>query len=223
MQTRLGKTILCAVGLCLGLVLAPVWSVNASEAVTGDNVVVGPELLEQLQKGGFNIYFRHAQTDWSQMDHVLSSADWVSCDPAQIRQLSDQGRETATRVGESMRALEIPVGKVLASPYCRAVETAELMGLGPVEATDAVINMRVAEYFGGRQAIVDTARRLLSTPPVEGTNTVIVAHGNVARDATPVYPGEAEAVIFRPDAAGNFVFVARLTPAQWRQLQDGGD
>ena len=220
MQFRLVQSILYPAVLCLGLVLAPVWSANASEAVTGDNVVVGPELLEQLQKGGFNIYFRHAQTDWSQMDHVSARGDWVSCDPSDIRQLSEQGRETARRVGESMRALEIPVGKVLASPYCRTVETAELMGLGRVETTDDVINMRVADFFSGRQAIIDTARQLLASPPFSGTNTVIVAHGNVARDATPVYPGEAEGVIFRPDGKGNFEFVARLLPAQWQQLQN---
>ena len=91
--------------VCLGLVMIPAWSVISSEPVAEGDPLTGPKLLAQLQNGGFNIYFRHAQTDWSQMDHVLSSADWVSCDPAQIRQLSDQGRETAARVGESMLSL----------------------------------------------------------------------------------------------------------------------
>ena len=117
-----------------------------------------------------------------------------------------------------MRALEIPVGLVLASPYCRTVETAELLGVGQVERTTDVMNMRVAEYFGGREAIVRTARRRLATVPAPGTNTVIVAHGNVARDATPVYPGEAEAVVFKPDEAGGFAVIARLSPAAWERL-----
>ena len=112
----------------------------------------------------------------------------------------------------------IPVGRVLASPYCRTVETAKLMGLGPIETTTDVMNMRVAEYFGGRAAIAATARARLAVPPASGTNTVIVAHGNVAREATSVYPGEAEGAVFRPDGNGAFEFVGRLTPAQWTQL-----
>lgn len=117
-----------------------------------------------------------------------------------------------------MRALAIPVSKVLASPYCRTVETAALMDLGSLETTTDVMNMRVAEYFGGRSAIVATARARLGTPPPPGSNTVIVAHGNVARDATPVYPDEAEGVVFRPDGRGGFGVVARVTPETWEEL-----
>ena len=35
-----------------------------------------------------------------------------------------------------------------------AVDTARLMNLGPVETTTDIMNMRVAEYFGGSSAIV---------------------------------------------------------------------
>lgn len=176
------------------------------------------ELVHALRSGGYNIYFRHAQTDWSQSDRIDKPGDWESCDPSRVRQLSDTGRDTARSVGEAMRRLEIPVGRVLASPYCRAVDTARHMELGPVETTTAVMNMRSAEYFGGRDAVVATARELLSTPPRPGTNTVIAAHGNVAQAATPVYPGEAEGVVFRPEGKGEFTFVGRLTPEQWTAL-----
>ncbi|MGB5494403.1 MAG: histidine phosphatase family protein, partial [Sedimenticolaceae bacterium] len=162
--------------------------------------------------------FRHAATDWSQDDDVRAAGDWTSCDPARIRQLSEHGRATARAIGDAMRSLAIPVGQVLASPYCRTVETAELMELGAVETTTAVINMRVADYFGGRQAVVASARALLAVPPAEGTNTVIVAHGNVARLSTPVYPDEAEGVVFQSDGAGGFRFVGRLSPSDWARL-----
>jgi phosphohistidine phosphatase SixA len=178
----------------------------------------GEALIQALNQGGYNIYFRHAATDWSQSDHVREAGDWTSCDALRIRQLSDEGRKSARAVGNAIRSLGIPVGKVLASPYCRAVETATLMDLGPVETTTDVINMRVAEYFGGRGAIVKTARALLATRPAPGSNTVIVAHGNVARESTPVYPDEAEGVVFRPDGSGGFTFVSRISPAKWARL-----
>ncbi|MDH3316208.1 MAG: histidine phosphatase family protein [Gammaproteobacteria bacterium] len=176
------------------------------------------QLVGALRQGGYNIYFRHAATDWSQSDQVREAGDWTSCDPSRIRQLSDDGRETARAVGAAIRALRVPVGKVLASPYCRTAETASLMDLGQVETTIDVMNMRVADYFGGREAIVKTARARLAAKPAPGTNAVIVAHGNVARDSTPVYPGEAEGVVFLPDGNGGFSVVTRVSPERWVEL-----
>ena len=178
----------------------------------------GEALIAALRGGGHTIYFRHAATDWSQQDRVERAGDWTSCDPRQIRQLSEQGRSTARKIGAAMRALRIPVGEVLASPYCRTVETAELLGLAPVMRSDAVINMRVASFFGGRDAVVATAQGLLASAPLAGINRVVVAHGNVERSATPVYPDEAEAVVFRPNVQGGFDFVGRLSPADWTAL-----
>jgi hypothetical protein len=41
----------------------------------------GKALVEALQDGGYNIYFRHAPTDWGQHDRVEAAGDWTSCDP----------------------------------------------------------------------------------------------------------------------------------------------
>jgi broad specificity phosphatase PhoE len=184
----------------------------------GSPVLAGEALIHALRTGGYNIYFRHAQTDWSQSDHIERAGDWTSCDSSLVRQLSDTGRRTARAVGEHIRALHIPVGKVLASPYCRTVETAELMDLGVVETTTDIMNLRVAEYFGGRDAILARARSRLAIAPPSGTNIALIAHGNVARGATDVYPDEAEAAIFQANGNGGFTFVGRLTPAQWAAL-----
>jgi len=178
-------------------------------------------LIQALQNGGYNLYFRHEATEWSQQDLVQKKGDWLSCDGTKIRQLSEQGRQRAKRTGEAMRRLEIPVSEVLASPYCRTMETARQLGLGDVQASTDVINMRVAEYFGGREAVVKTARTLLARPPVAGSNRVIVAHGNVAQAATPVYPGEGETVIFKADNNGHFVFIGRIMPERWVELSQG--
>jgi hypothetical protein len=175
-------------------------------------------LIETLQQGGYNLYFRHEATDWSQQDAVQQKDDWLSCDGTRIRQLSEQGRQRARRTGKAMRSLNIPVSEVLASPYCRTMETARQLGLGDVQVSTDVINLRVAEYFGGREAVIATARKLLARRPATGSNRVIVAHGNVAREATPVYPDEGEMVIFKPDDQGHFTFVGRITPDRWVQI-----
>ncbi len=176
-------------------------------------------LVDMLRAGGFNIYFRHVATDWSQSDDLRKADDWLNCDPARMRQLSAAGRQDAVAIGTAIRALAIPVGEVLASPYCRTVETARLMELGEVKPSIEVMNLFAARFFGGRAAIVATAQRLLASRPAAGSNRVIVAHGNVAREATPAYPGEGEALIFRPDGQSAFGLVARIKPSDWQRLQ----
>lgn len=180
-----------------------------------------PDLLDRLRNGGYTVYFRHVATDWSNSDQLAKAGDWSSCDAGRMRQLSDTGRAEARAIGQAIRALQIPVGKVLASPYCRTMETARLLDLGPVESSTDVMNLRAAAYFGGRDEIVANARRLLSSVPAGGGNTVIVAHGNVAREATPVYPDEGEGIVFLANGDGGFDVIARIPPERWQRLLDG--
>ena len=178
------------------------------------------ELIARLRSGGYTVYFRHVATDWSNSDQLSKAGDWSSCDFRRMRQLSDSGRAEARAIGHAIRTLGIPVGQVLASPYCRTMDTAELFDLGPVTPSTEVMNLRAAGYFGGRDEIVASARRLLSSRPVRGGNTVIVAHGNVAREATPVYPGEGEGVVFLADGNGGFDVIARIPPERWQHMLD---
>ena len=201
------------VALVLGaLVLVDVTAAQGSERLAGE------ALVQALRTGGYNLYFRHAATDWQTDDHVTAAGDWVSCDPKKMRQLTPAGRETARAVGEAMRALGIPVRQVLASPYCRTMETARALALGPVETTTDIMNLRVADFFGGESSIAARTRQRLAISPQAGTNTVLVAHGNVIKAATGEYPGEAGAVVFRPDGNGKFSVLAQVSPKEWERF-----
>jgi broad specificity phosphatase PhoE len=214
MKRLYGMLLLC---LWTAALLAP--SVDPASAQDQD-LLSDEALIIALRGGGYNIYFRHAPTDWSQDDHVAAVGDWISCDPARMRQLSPEGRALARRIGAAIRHLDIPIGRVLASEYCRTRETARLMALGPVKATREIINMRVAALVGGRDAVIDRARRALATPPQAGTNTVLVAHGNLMLAATGAYGGEAGAGIFLPQADGGVELVTQLGPADWERLAE---
>lgn len=174
-------------------------------------------LVEALRTGGYVLYFRHAQTDWTQSDRS-KDAGWASCAPARMRQLSEAGRETARQVGDALRRLKIPVGQVLASEFCRTQETARLLGLGEVAVTRALINETHAEHAGGTAALRDAAKRLMATPPPKGTNTVLVAHGNVFMLVSDRRPVEAGAAVLRPDGRGGFEVVAHVGPDEWIRL-----
>lgn len=174
-------------------------------------------VLAALRAGGHNLYFRHVATEWSQYDQVEAAGDWRSCDATRMRQLSAQGRDDARAIGRALRELGVPVGEVLASPYCRTVETARLMQLGEVVETMQVMNLRSADYVGGRARVIAQARALLASAPADGIR-VIVAHGNVAREATPAYPAEGEGLLFAPDGEDGFRLRARITVDDWSRL-----
>ncbi|MGD8429625.1 MAG: histidine phosphatase family protein [Ectothiorhodospiraceae bacterium] len=176
------------------------------------------QLVDSLRAGGYVLYFRHAQTDWSQSDRVAGEGSWTSCDPARMRQLSDEGRATARHVGAAIRRLGIPVHRVYASEYCRSLQTAELLDVGPVIATRDILNARAAEFVGGREMLARTARKRLSTPAPSGTNTVLVAHGNVFLLVAGMRPPEAGSVVVKPLGNGEFKIVGVLTADDWSRL-----
>lgn len=180
----------------------------------------GRALVEALQGGGHTIYFRHSSTDWSQNDQVRQAGDWKTCDGNRMRQLSDAGRDLARAIGQAMRALKVPVGRVISSEYCRSAETAKLFGFGDPETTTDIMNLRSDDYVGGRDAAVANARRIFATPPPIGTNTVVVGHGNLMSAAIGEYTGEAGAVVLRPkaDSATGFETVTVLDPNDWQAL-----
>lgn len=77
-------------------------------------------LVAALRAGGHVAVMRHAITDRSQLD----TGDLLN--RAGQRNLSDDGRAQARRLGAAFAALRIPLGEVLASPVFRARDTAEI-------------------------------------------------------------------------------------------------
>jgi len=180
----------------------------------------GTALLETLRAGGVTIYFRHAQTNWNQSDRAETADHISSCAPERMRQLSAEGRETAKRIGAAIRTVGLAITSVRSSPYCRARETVELMQIGDVVPSPDIMNLRSAGFFGGRDAVIRRIREIFAAPVPAGKITVIAAHGNLVRDSTGVYPGEAGSVVLRskPDAPHGFEVVGKLTAEDWTRL-----
>jgi len=172
--------------------------------------VSGPELLSELRKGGYVIYFRHTSTDFSRDDTRSKSDD--DCDNQ--RPLTDKGREEARSIGAAFKELKIPVGKILASPRCRTMETA-LLAFGPPEKSPEA---RAGPASPGSEDRYAPLRALLSTPVKPGANVVIASHGNpfYATAGAP-YLAEGEAAVVKP-LGKDFMIVARVRHDHWRAL-----
>ena len=170
------------------------------------------ELLTELRKGGYVIYFRHTSTDFSRDDSRSKSDE--DCDNQ--RPLTDRGREEARQIRAAFRALKIPVEKVLASPRCRTMETA-MLAFGRAEKANEVRGGPAAPNNPDRYAGL---RRLLSTELKPGGNLAISSHGNpfYATAGAP-YLAEGEAAVVRP-LGRDFEIVARVRHDAWRTLQE---
>jgi len=64
-------------------------------------------------------------------------------DCATQRNLSAKGRADAARIGVRLRSEGIAVERILSSPWCRCMDTATLLQLGPVEAEQTFGNVVV--------------------------------------------------------------------------------
>ena len=171
-----------------------------------------PDLAGKLRQGGYILYLRHTATDFSQNDQNMTSYE----DCASQRNLTDAGREQARQIGAQLKRLRIPVGKVLASPFCRTVETA-MLAFGRAEKTQQV---------RGGPAKPDDAERyqplkkLLSKKVRAKKNLAIASHGNPFYAVFgPPYLAEGETAVVRPIGKDGFELVARIRSEEWARLR----
>ena len=169
------------------------------------------ELLAALRGGGYVLYFRHAATDFSQNDEKMKRYE----DCADQRNLIDKGRSDARAAGAAIRELKIPVGRVLASPFCRTVETAQLL-FGHAEKMQEVRGGPAVPAGSDRYAEL---RKILAAPVRRGSNLVVVSHGNPFYSvAGPPYLAEGEAAVIRP-LGTDFQIFARIPVDRWEKLK----
>lgn len=177
------------------------------------NVIDGAELVQALRAGGHVVYFRHGITDLSTRDSDRTSLD--NC--ATQRNLSDAGRKQMTDIGKHFQRLRIPVGNVLASPYCRTLETAKL-AFGRVTGEPELAHTVTADNATTRRR-ADVLSKLLATVPAAGGNTVMAGHTGNLQEATGIWPSpEGVAIVFKPDGRGASRYLATIPPTRWAEL-----
>ncbi len=169
------------------------------------------DLIAALQEGGHVIYLRHAQTERDYADQVGA----VLGDCGTQRVLSAAGWAQAKSIGDAITALEIPVGDVISSEYCRAWQTADL-AFGRFEMTDKLNFAPAEDYTDADIAMMrDRVTPLISQVPEAG-NLVIVGHDDPFEATTGIYPEpQGVAYVIAPDGDGEFEVMGRIGPDDW--------
>jgi phosphohistidine phosphatase SixA len=169
-------------------------------------------LVERLRRGGHVLAFRHAATD-SSLD---TTNDLTDC--SRQRNLNAEGRRQARSIGRAFRRLGIPVGRVLASPFCRTRDTARL-AFGHFRSSRALLSVEFLTNADAEEGQPKGLRRLLPVRPRRGTNTMLISHGSAIFGATGVNPDEGEVVIVAPGRGERgFEIVSRVKAPEWTRL-----
>ena len=172
---------------------------TAADSAVADEAAV----WTALRAGGHVALMRHADAPGGFGDPPGFRVD----DCATQRNLSAKGRADAARIGARLKSAGIAVEKILSSPWCRCVDTATLLELGPVEAAPifgnvVVLRNQTETLTAGGRAVIDkwTGRG----------NLLVVTHGANIQALTGIQPASGEIVVVRSGSAGGREPVGRL-------------
>jgi broad specificity phosphatase PhoE len=159
------------------------------------------KLWSLLKGGGQVVLIRHAITT----PGVGDPPGFRLEDCGTQRNLTDAGRQHARRIGEEWRKRGIAVERVVSSPWCRCLETAQL-AFGKVSQTSTALS----NLFGrseNRERQVRAMRDIVSGHGGKA-NLVLVTHGSTIAALTGVNPGTGEMVVLSKGAVAGRLTVA---------------
>lgn len=152
------------------------------------------ELWQALRGGGHMALLRHAIAPGTG-----DPSNFTIDDCSTQRNLSEEGRSQATRIGARFKANGIERADVFSSEWCRCLDTARQLDLGKVKP------LPILNSFFGRYERRDEQTELLSAwlndtdldEPI-----VMVTHQVNISALTKVHPSSGELVIVRVDRDG---------------------
>ena len=151
------------------------------------------EAWAALVKGGYVAVIRHGNAP----PGYGGDPPGVRLDDCKTqRNLDDIGREQARALGEAFRKQGVRVDRIVSSPMCRCLETGQLMAVGSVETSWALL-----PDMGPSPVRFLELKEIVSSWRGPGT-LVLVTHALTVRPLTGFLPEQAETVVLKP-APGN--------------------
>ncbi|MGF1532025.1 MAG: histidine phosphatase family protein [Puniceicoccaceae bacterium] len=123
------------------------------------------------------------------------------------RNLSEAGREQAREIGERLRRAGITKATVFSSQWCRCLETADLLNLGPVTKLPALNSFYQAPET--RSTRLKQFATWLEEHPLEGP-TILVTHQVTISALTREFTGSGDGVIVQHLGDGKLQVVGKF-------------
>jgi phosphohistidine phosphatase SixA len=171
------------------------------------------DLIELLRRPGHVTLMRHALAPFDgapresgKLPHELGPCETQ-------RNLDDNGRADARRVGAVFRAAGVSFEKIYTSKWCRCRETADLIAGRPVENLPLIDSYFTSPDKAVRQpSQLAALKHFVNFILLPTDRALLVTHGSLIQDLTGVFTDEAETVIVKADGKGGIVVLARGIP-----------
>ena len=189
-RARAAFRVLGGVVVCTTVVVASASFAHGAESV-----------WEALRAPGAVVVLRHSYAPGG-----FDPPDARLDDCSTQRNLDDNGRAQARRIGEAFRQHGITVGRVLSSPRCRCLDTARL-AFGQAQSWRPLQGaLRDAEL---RQRLVAEIKSAIAAHR-DGPPLVLVTHGSVVSDLTGLNVRMGELVVLRRGGDGTHAVAGQL-------------
>lgn len=188
-------------------------------------------LLEELRKGGFILYMRHADKfeneSSRQIRAALDSFESVTANKYihphyEIgHALSDYGKVQSWILNKIFNELKIPIGKVISSPIKRCRETANIISEQKIETSDLLLYDGILTNDEANKIKLKQTS-LFQNSFSNHSNTLIVAHGFpvLQRIGINANVSQSDTLILKKNSKGNIDVVEWLTIEDWVNLLD---
>lgn len=190
-----------ATGWCIALLLSVALSLaTVAQAHANDEKA----LWAALATPGHFALMRHALAPGTGDPEAFRLEDCAT-----QRNLSDAGRRQAERTGAAFRENGIRAARVLSSQWCRCLDTARLLDLGPATPQPALNSFFRTMAKGPEQ--IERLRAMIAKLPLKGP-VVMVTHQVVITGLVDIVPSSGEILVVRPQEDGSLEIVGRIAP-----------
>jgi phosphohistidine phosphatase SixA len=166
-------------------------------------VTAADDVWALLKKPGHIVLLRHSNAPGS----VPESNDMNFKDCTIQRNLDAAGRAQAARIGDEFRKRKLKP-RLVSSLYCRALDTAKLMKLGPVTPQPILNQVFLADVPAMREAGVK-GRELMKKIPAKQL-TILVTHITNIQSISGARLDSGEMAVVHFDAAGEIVVDGKI-------------
>ena len=175
-------------------------------------------LVRELRNGGYALYIRHGALHPATADRVGPGAWWKDC--ANTRRIAPEVQAQMRAMGDALTRQRISVHEVLTSEYCRASDTAALLGVAPPQNNALLNEYNLADTSSpaGLAAYEAGIQQLLTKPVPARTNRVLIGHllpSAIVHPALTVL-AEGHTAVFKIEPGNRFHYITTLSPSQWQ-------
>ncbi len=160
-------------------------------------------LIELMKSGGHVLMIRHAQAPGSGDPENFAIGDCST-----QRNLDDRGRDQARAIGDWLRLRGIKKARMYSSQWCRCLDTANLMNLGPVTPLPALNSFY--DRPQDREPNLKELRLFLSKQKSHDELLILVTHFVTISAISGEAVSSGEGVVLRMEEKGAYEFVGTL-------------